>query len=278
MSLLNCPECGHEVSATAISCPNCGRQINAPAPPVVERRVIVAQTPATSSFPPWAIVPIVLIGLILLFVGYMVFKSSGDQANTNVNLSVAEKRTSAPSRETRTSVPSTDQPSTSGPSQTTTVPGTASSVPNAPPPDKGLVTINAKIAPLRGEPLAARGTKFYLLDKDLESILSEARIEPIEGNSLTASLGLASVFPERYGEFQRAAMKAIAGHVKYSATTSSAGVAGIKEVNPNGYYLFAITRIGRGFALWNSPVSVAVGDNVMNLSPQSVTEIPDPKS
>lgn len=278
MSLLNCPECGHEVSATAISCPNCGLQINAPIPPIVERRVVVAQTPAESTFPPWAIVPIVLIGIILLFVGYMVFRSNDDQGNTNVNLSVAERRQIETPRETRTTVPSTVPQVPSAPSQTTTVPGTASSVPNAPPPDKGVVTINAKIAPSRGEPTAARGTKFYLLDKDLESILSEARIEPLEGNSLTSSLGLASVFPERYGEFQRAAMKAIARHVKYSTTSGANGVAGIKGVDPSGYYLFAIARVGRGFALWNSPVSVAAGDNVMNLSPQSVTEIPDPNS
>ena len=114
-----------------------------------------------------------------------------------------------------------------------------------------------------------------MLDKDLETILSEARLEPIEGNTLTGSLGLAVVFPDRYGSFQRDAMRAIGGHVKYSGTTGGSGSANLAGVAPKEYYLFAITRIGRGFALWNSPVSVVPGQNVMNLSPQSVTEIPE---
>ncbi len=279
MSLALCPECGHEVSTNAATCPNCGRPTHAP--PIVERKVIVAQ-PEREGFPPWAIVPIVLVGLLLLVVGYMVLRPNDESANSNLRVNVNSGRTGVPERDTRTtSVPSTQtqapvMPTESVPMQTTTVPSTSTSVPNAPPPDKGLVTINAKVAPSNGSPIATRGTKFYLLDKDVESILSEARVEPIEGNSLTASLGLAAVFPERYGAFQRSAMAAIGRHVKYSATTGSGGTTDMKGVNPSGYYLFAISKIGRGFALWNQSVSVIAGDNVMNLAPQSVTEIPDP--
>ena len=167
-------------------------------------------------------------------------------------------------------------PPPSAPAQTTTVPGTTTSVPNPPPADKGAVTINAKVTTANGSTRAASGTKFYLLDKDLESILSEARVEPIEGNSFAASLGLAAVFPDRYGDFQRAAIRAIGRHVKYSGTTSAAGNTGLKSVEPDSYYLFAISRVGRGFALWNQSVSIISGDNVMNLSPQAITEIPDP--
>lgn len=287
MSLALCSECGHEVSTNAASCPNCGRPTHAP--PLAERKVIVTP-PEREGFPPWAIVPIVLVGLLLLVVGYMVLRPSDDSANSNLRVNVNTGRIDPPtSRETRTtSVPSTEtqapsmpsqsMPAESMPSQTTTVPSTSTSAPNAPAPDKGLVTINAKVAPRNGSPVASRGTKFYLLDKDVESILSEARVEPIEGNSLTASLGLAAVFPERYGAFQRSAMAAIGKHVKYSATTSSGGTTDLKGVNPTGYYLFAISKVGRGFALWNQSISVIAGDNVMNLSPQSITEIPDPNS
>jgi len=278
MSLLYCPECNHEVSTGADACPNCGLRMR---PPVVEKRVLVTETPRESSFPPWAILPIVFLGIILVIGAIILFRNSNDQANTNVNVNLAQRRTSTtePLRDSKTTtVPSTstEVPVTSAPSQTTTVPGTSTSVPNVPPPDKGVVKINAKVAPSRGEPRAAGGTKFYLLDKDVEQILSEARVEPIEGNSLAASLGLAAVFPERYGEFQRAAMRAIGGHVKYSGTTSGGGTTDLNNVSPSSYYLFAISRIGRGFALWNSPVSVIAGENVMNLSPQSVTELPDP--
>lgn len=284
MSLALCPECGHEVSTNAAACPNCARPTHAP--PIVERKVIVSQPPPReSSFPPWAIVPIVLLGIILLAVGYMMFRQSDEQANTNLNVNVATRRTAGePDREVRTtSVPSTapsgvSVPPPSMPAQTTTVPGTSTSAPTAPASDKGTVTINAKVAPSRGEPRNAGGTKFYLLDKDLESILSEARVEAIEGNSLTGSLGLAAVFPDRYGDFQRAAMRAIGAHVKYSGTTSGGGSTGLKGITPNGYYLFAISKVGRGFALWNQSVSVIAGENVLNLSPQSITEIPDPNN
>ncbi len=274
MPLVLCPDCSHELSTAAIACPNCGLPVNAP---VVARNVVVA--PREDSFPPWGIALIALGGILVLLVAFLIFRQSNDDANSNLSVNVNTRR---PTNErATTAVPSAapqgvSVPPPSAPAQTTTVPGTTTSVPNPPPADKGSVTINAKVTTANGSPRAASGTKFYLLDKDVESILSEARIEPIEGNSLTASLGLAAVFPDRYGDFQRAAMRAIGNHVKYSGTTSAAGNTGLKSVEPNSYYLFAISRVGRGFALWNQSVSVIPGDNVMNLSPQAITEIPDP--
>jgi hypothetical protein len=219
-------------------------------------------------------------GVLVLLVAFLILRQSNDDANNNLSVNVNSRR---PTERVTTTVPSSappgvsvPPPTSSAPAQTTTVPGTTTSVPNPPPADKGSVTINARVTTVNGSPRAASGTKFYLLDKDVESILSEARIEPIEGNSLAASLGLAAVFPDRYGDFQRAAMRAIGNHVKYSGTTSAAGNTGLKSVEPNSYYLFAISRVGRGFALWNQSVSVIPGDNVMNLSPQAITEIPDP--
>lgn len=274
MSLVLCPDCGHELSTAAIACPNCGLPVNAP---VVARNVVVA--PREDSFPPWGIALIAIGGILVLLVAFLIFRQSNEDANSNLSVNVNTRR---PTNErATTTVPTTapqgvSVPPPSAPAQTTTVPGTATSVPNPPPADKGSVTINAKVTTANGSPRAASGTKFYLLDKDVESILSEARVEPIEGNSLAASLGLAAVFPDRYGDFQRAAMRAIGNHVKYSGTTSAAGNTGLKGVEPESYYLFAISRVGRGFALWNQSVSVIAGDNVMNLSPQAITEIPDP--
>jgi zinc-ribbon domain len=282
MSLIYCPECGHEISANAIACPNCGRPIQ-PAIPVVEKKVAVA-TPIRreNGFPAWAFVPIGLLAMILLIVAYIALRQSDEtEANTNINVNMAGRHPSTePSRETRTvDIPpsGSSQPITV-PGQTTTVPGTTSAAPVAPAPVTGTVVINAKIVPRRGSAQPARNTKFYLLDKDIESILDEARVEPVEGNSVTSSLGLAAVFPDRFSDFQRAAMRAIAKHVKYTGTTDSGGKAGLREVTPNEYYLFAITQSGQGFALWSSPVSVVNGENVLNLSPQTVTEIEDPNN
>lgn len=285
MALVHCAECGHEVSTNAVACANCGRPLMAP--PVEERRV-VAVPAREDKFPPWAIPVIAVSAIVLLFLAYFMLRDTDESSNLNVNVNAAGRRTATePSR--TTTVPSTDTqvqvPATTtvpGTTTTTTVPGTTTTVPgssvpiDAPVPDKGTVVINAKVAPARGgSPTSVRNARFYLLEKDVETILSEARIEPIEGNSLTASLGLAIVFPERYGSFSQAAMRAIANRSKYSGTTDGAGKAGLKGVEPGQFYLFGVTKVGRGFALWNSPVSIIAGENVMNLSPQSVTEIPD---
>ena len=279
MSLVFCPECSHEISANAVACPNCGRPISAPIP-VVEKKVVVMPPVhrEESGFPTWAFIPIGILAIVLLFLAYLAFRQPDDTANTNINVNMAGRRTATePLSETRTSTipPSSGQSVTLPPGQTTTVPGTTTAAPVAPPPDKGTVVINARVAPASGSPQNARNAKFYLLDKDVESILNEARIAPIEGNTAIGSLGLAVVYPDRYGDFWRNAMRAIAAHSKYSGTTDGGGNANLQGIMPKEYYLFGITKVGRGFALWNAPVSVIAGQNNLNLSPQSITEIPD---
>lgn len=278
MALTYCAECGHEISTTAVACPNCGRPAMKP---VTETKYVVEHPVVRESgFPTWAFVPIGIVVVVLIFLVFAAFRGTDDSANTNISVRANSRATpSEPLREPRTtSVPSTDSQTVTvppGQTTTTTVPGTTTSVPIAPPPDKGTVVINARVAPRTGSPQTVRNAKFYLLDKDVEAILSEARIEPIEGNDLMSSLGLAIVFPDRYGDFMRKAMRAVASHSRYSATTDSGGNANLKGISPNEYYLFGITKVGRGFALWNAPVSVIAGQNNLNLSPQSVTEIPD---
>ena len=171
MSLILCPECGHEVSTNATACPNCARPMNAP--PIVERKVFVAP-PADpeGGFPTWALIPIGLLGVVLIFVAYIAFRGSDETANTNLNVNVARR----PTTETRSTstVPSAGVPATAPappPSQTTTVPGSSTAPPVAPMPDKGTVTLNAKATTASGSTQAVRGTKFYLLEEDVETIL-----------------------------------------------------------------------------------------------------------
>jgi len=291
MSLVYCPECGHEVSANAVACPNCGLPLTT-SPPVVEETVVT--TPPVvrrrEAIPPWAIVLMGVMGVGLLFALIFLLRGSDEDANVNVALNANRRAANLARSETpttTTSVPSTDSGTVYVPpssTDTATMPSTSTSIPSTsapvsmPPqsvPDKGTVVIKAQLAMPRGQPQPARGVKFYLLDKDIETILSNARVEPIEGNTLSGSLGLAAVFPDRYGDFQRAAMRAIAAHVKYSGSTDSSGTANLKDIKPDSYYLFSITRSGRGFALWDSPVSIVPGQNVLELGAQSVTEISD---
>lgn len=277
MSLIYCPECGHEISQAAIACPNCGRPINA-APPTVDR-VIVAKQPEREGFPPWAFVPLAILAAGMLFLFFYLMQRE-ETAESNLNVNVSSQRASTRSRDAdrigdshTTDIPSDSTTVTTAPpsSQTVTVPGSQTTVPAGE--TKGRAVIDAKVASRTGTPQAVRNEKFYLLDEDLETILSEARLDPIEGQSLANSFGLSVVYPERYGDFNRRALAAIKEHIKYSGTTDGAGRAQLSGIEPDSYYLFGVTKTGRGFALWSDPVTIRTGENILNLSPQRITEM-----
>ena len=283
MALIYCPECGHEISNSAVACPNCGRPIQAR--PVIDRKVVVADVPRDEGFPKWALIPLVVLGGVLLFALFYMMRGDDDSANANLRVNVNTRRPdvdpvrsgSTSSDTTTTTAPPIDSTSDLPPlndSQSITVPGAQTGV--TAPPDRGTVVIDAKIATRTGSPQAVKNEKFYLLDRDLESILNEANLEPIEGQSLTNSLGLAVLYPNRYGDFQRDALRAIRSHIKYTGTTDSTGKAKLGDISPDSYYLFGVTKTGSGFAVWSSPVSINAGENLLNLSPQRLTEIEMP--
>lgn len=290
MSLMNCPECGHEISNEAVACPNCGRPLSAPTP-VIKRKVVVAAEPTDEGFPKWIIAPIVILALIVIFLLIAITRNSEEDANTRtVNVNLATQRKSADSRETtrtetappnQIEVPSSSTTVNPPPSSVTTTapsyPSSSTSVPPSSvasvPADRGVVVIDAKVSTRSGAVQSVRNEKFYLLDKDLEDILNDADLEPIEGNSLADSFGLAVMYPDRYGDFQRDALNAIKKHIKYSVTTDAGGKAAIKDVKPDSYYLFGITKSKGGFAIWSSPVSIIGGENKLNLQPAQLNEI-----
>lgn len=287
MSLTICPDCGHEVSVTATACPNCGHPF---ANPVIQRKVVVADVPREKGIPAWVFAVLGILGVLVLFILFVSLRSNDDEtANRSLNVNLASQRDSASNtrdtaRTTTESQTVTTIPPTSG-AQTVTVPSTSApstlTVPQSSsattvttvPADKGTVVIDAKIATRTGSPQAVRNEKFYLLDKDLESILSEADVEPISGQSLTNSLGLAVMYPSRYSEFSSRALSAINKHIKYRTETDAGGKGQMKNIEPDSYYLFGVTKSGKGFAVWSSPVTIQNGENVLNLSPQRLTEI-----
>lgn len=277
MPLIYCPECGHEISNSAVACPNCGRPINAT--PVVERKVVVAHDrPQRDGIPTWAIATIAILGVLVLFVLFAMWgRTTEDEANQRVKVNMQQpssaNRQTLDSPSSVTTVPSTSSGSISVPSSQTTVPGSQMSVSESP--TKGTVVIDAKVITKNNSQQPVRNERFYLLDKDLESILSEARIEPIQGQTLTNSLGLALMFPDKYGSFKRDALEAIKNHIKYAGTTDGSGRAQLGNVNPDNYYLFGMTKAGRGFAVWSSAVSINPGENVLKLTPLQLTEITD---
>jgi hypothetical protein len=286
MSLVNCPECGHEISNEAVACPNCGRPLSAPAP-VIQRKVVVAEKPVDEGFPKWIIAPIVILALIVIFLLIAITRNNEENDNTrtvNVNLGTRRSAESRESARTESAPNQVEVPSSSTtvnpPSSTTapSYPSSSTSVPSSStvttvPADKGVVVIDAKVSTKTGAVQPVKNEKFYLLDKDLETILSEADLEPIEGNSLSDSLGLAIMYPDRYGDFQRDALNAIKKHIKYNATTGGDGKAAMKDVKPDSYYLFGITKSRNGFAIWSSPVSIIGGENKLNLQPARLNEM-----
>lgn len=286
MSLMNCPECGHEVSTEAVACPNCGHPFAVhPTPvhptPVSNPRVVVAE-PDRSDFPKWVIIPVVIVGALILFFAFALMKNNNEddtKLKYNVNLSSRE------SEDKRETIITTSPPTQiEVPSDSTTViaPPTTSVPQTIPPssqtevinvPITGSVEIDAKILTQKGATQSVKNEKFYLLDKDLETILSEADLEPIANQTLKSSFGLAIMYPEKYGNFQKDALNAINKHVKYDATTNTDGKASMKDVKPDSYYLFGITKNKEGFAIWSSPISIVEGENKLNLSPARLTEI-----
>ena len=278
MSLIYCPECGHEISNNAVACPNCGRPINAV--PAVERKAVVAP-PRRTGTPTWAIGVIGVLGILLVFLLIAYWShGSDDNANTNLRVNANLNRESVPGRQTAVeSAPSSINnvpPTTieSAPSTTSVPPSeTAVAGSQVAVPTKGSAVIQAKVITRNNSQQPVRGQRFYLLDQDVETILSEANVEPIEGQTLSASLGLAAMYPDRYSDFQQRALHAIKNHIKYAGTTDSNGKTRLDGIKPDAYFLYGVVKAGNGFAIWSSPVSIQPGDNVLDLTPQQITEV-----
>lgn len=282
MSLIHCPECGHEISTAAVACPSCGRPITKPREGITP--VVVEPKPDTSSIPPWVIAPVILLGVVVLF-GLIYLFTSGSESNSDLSVNVNARGTRTASDRSRGdsdsasvteappagTYPAPEPPTVDYPVTPQTAPGSSVELPQD---RKGTVVIQAKVASRSGSPKAAQNTKFYLLDEDVETVLRDAGLEPVDGRSLTSSLAVAIADQRRYGDFYRDAMKALKEHIRYTGSTDSNGKAQLGSVDPDNYYLFGVVRTSEGFAMWSSTVAVIAGENAVNLTPQPLTRMP----
>lgn len=147
--------------------------------------MVVAERPREDGgFPTWAFVPIGILGVALLLFLFYAMSRNDETANSNLNVNVSAQRASSRGRDAdrpgdsqTITVPSDSTTVTAPPrdSQTVTVPGSQTSIPADT--TTGRVVIDAKVASQNGQPQAVRNEKFYLLDKDLETILSDAALQ-----------------------------------------------------------------------------------------------------
>ncbi len=262
MSPLHCPKCGRDRSQNARTCPNCGCQA------IDSSSVTIPENGrADGGFPGWTLLPIGMLAVILLMLVFVLVKR-----NEEINASQVATLDVSANQETITT-------RTSEPIAIKALPIPISAPPMQPAVaetrNKGKVALVPKVSSRNGSARVVRNEKFYLLDQEVEAILSAAGVKPIDGHSLKDSLGMSIVFPDRYRDFNHAALDAIQKHIKYSGKTDGFGKAQLNGIEPNGYFLFGMTRSGQSFSVWNSPVSVQVGENILNLAPQTLTEIQD---
>lgn len=286
MSLINCPECGKQVSNTAVACPNCGHPL---APPAVESQTVIRETPPPviekDSFPKWILAPILILGAVLIFLLFALFRSEDDnQRNVNVDVKtsrVSDRETRSGSDDTETSRVTVPPPAAGAsnvvipqdvpPSTQTNV--SISENPDSISSDSASVSLEAKVSNRSGDIVPVKAEKFYLLDKDLENILRDADLEDKTGQGLLNTFGVSVLYPERYNDTRKKALDEINKHIVYETLTDATGKAQMKNVKPDRYYLFGITKTKTGFAVWSSPVTINPGQNALNLSPARLTEM-----
>lgn len=280
MALIHCPECGKEVSSSAVACPNCGHPLGVLETPTVVRETVPPPVIERETFPKWVLIPIVVIGVLVLFTLVALYRNQqADETNINVDISAQKRADDTKSRSSRTDdetskvivPPAPDSGTTTLPPQTIP-PQSQTEVTKTEIPDKGTLSLEVKITNPNGGTRPLADEKFYLLDKDLESILRDADLQPISGQSLVNSFGLSVLYPDRYNDFRTKALSAINDHIEHDVTTNSSGKAEIKGINPDSYYLFGITTSNNSFSVWNSPVSIRPGENPLILPARAMTQ------
>jgi hypothetical protein len=103
----------------------------------------------------------------------------------------------------------------------------------------------------------ARST-FYLLDKSVTDIMTEAGLQPDAGLNLTETLGMAYFGRRRTvrAEYLAKVIDAIKPHTKAETTTDFNGAGQFPPVPFGNYVVFAVAEVGRNTVVWNATVEL----------------------
>lgn len=127
----------------------------------------------------------------------------------------------------------------------------------------GVLSIQVGIVYKMGGSQAVARVPFFLLDKDLNVILSEAGLSPDRGMNLLQTFAFATRFQSqsKYAQFYQTAMRAVQPHVVAQTVTGFDGVGQFPAVAAGVYYVMGYTQTRGGFALWNVSVGVPTGQS-----------------
>src|ERR1041384_2887815 len=128
---------------------------------------------------------------------------------------------------------------------------------------KGTLSIEAGLVYKNGDVKPVARVEFYLLDTDLKTILSEAKITPREGLDSITTFALALSYPNLHQDTIDQALVSIKSHTVSSITTDFQGKANIPSVKVGTYYLYGFTKAGNSKVLWNLSVSIKSGQNLV---------------
>ena len=128
--------------------------------------------------------------------------------------------------------------------------------------------IQAKVQFLDNKVRPAGFTEFFLVDRDLSSILSEDGIKPPvqDGIQSHAEYWARSVqrgyqFPGIAAKIRNALARASLKRIK----TNSLGIGNVDDLSDGNYYIIGASTLGQVGVVWSSPVSLNNGDNIISL-------------
>lgn len=165
---------------------------------------------------------------------------------------------------------------------------------------KGNLSIEAGVIVKSGDVKTVARTQFYLLDKDLETILREAGIKNfVSGNSggeqvsgiigqdagllgsrlprqelsYSRSYAMWSRFPNLYGEDLTKAQEALKPHIVATITTDFSGKGSASQIKSGNYHLVGTYRITNQAVFWYLPVEIKSGNQSLVLDNNNASEL-----
>lgn len=158
---------------------------------------------------------------------------------------------------------------------------------------KGTLSVEAGLVFNSGDVKPVARVNFYLLNDNLEAILSKAGIEPHQTIDPKASRGallgginapqkavsfvesyaIWSSSPDLYDDKLQQSQEALKSHIIATMTTDFSGKGDFSQVKAGNYYLMGVGGTGKQAVLWNMPIEIKAGKQSVILDNKNASEI-----